>query len=698
MASSSEQFPRFIVPGEERRMDALRDLYLLHYPGSGPQSTMWDEWLPSAALWPATGDQRETFRAAWANALSGRILDTDGYVATHQHGSIAHPLGWPFPFWNQGAGGCGWHFSFKDTVGLPWRQDHLDKPEGWTLGNAVAVGMEDAGWAIETTDSGASVTPPQQPIDTFQAPFVQLRWTAHGLGRAQPCLEWATKDRPAFGPDRRMYFPTTEGDVIAHAALPMYRHPLWTGEVTRLRVLFGDAPAGAKVTIQALFTQYDTRHNTNSQSFINGCAAYFNWTRDLPFLRANIQRMRQALRYDLTEFHALDRNVIVTDWVGHDGRTGLLVKRDGSKEILPGHGVGNNYWDLLPFGNEDAYATIHHYAAAVRMAAIERDIRNHPEWNVPLGPLSFEPDMLVKHAAAVKAVGNKRFWNPRTGRFVACVDADGKAHDYGYTFVNCEAIAYGFATSSHAREVMRWLNGERSVRGDTSRGADIYRFRFGPRSSTLRNVGWYGWFWNGPESIPWGGQVQDGGAVLGFSYHDVMARLAVLGPDNAWKRLLQIADWFSEVQQAGGYREYYKDKPDVSLQGGGTAGGLGLDHEFHESVLLPQVMLDGFLGFIPTGDGFRLNPRLPRDWPSLSVEGIDWHGLTLRVKATPKVVDVWKEGTLDEPVFVCLPAGPWKMTYLAPNGLEEAATVVRRKPDNAIQVDWQHHAGVRFER
>jgi hypothetical protein len=49
---------------------------------------------------------------------------------------------------------------------------------------------------------------------------------------------------------------------------------------------------------------------------------------------------------------------------------------------------------------------------------------------------------------------------------------------------------------------------------------------------------------------------------------------------------------------------------------------LGLDHEFLESVLVPQVMLYGFLGLHPTGDGFSLDPSLPGEWPSLEVTGI----------------------------------------------------------------------------
>ena len=72
------------------------------------------------------------------------------------------------------------------------------------------------------------------------------------------------------------------------------------------------------------------------------------------------------------------------------------------------------------------------------------------------------------------------------------------------------------------------------VAGDTSQGADIYHWRFAPRATTRRNVQDYVWPWSAPQTIPWGGQIQDGGAVLGFSYYDLMARLQTNGSDDAW--------------------------------------------------------------------------------------------------------------------------------------------------------------------
>ncbi len=150
----------------------------------------------------------------------------------------------------------------------------------------------------------------------------------------------------------------------------------------------------------------------------------------------------------------------------------------------------------------------------------------------------------------------------------------------------------------------------------------------------------YFWGWSNPESVPWGNQVQDGGAVLGFSYHDLMARLKTAGPDDAWQRLRAILAWFDEVQLAGGYRQYYKDPSRGTMQGGNVPGGLGLDKEFFESILVPQVMLYGFLGLRPTADGFSVAPRLPADWKELSITRIHLRDHVIDVRVTAGTIEV----------------------------------------------------------
>lgn len=698
----ADDFPRFIVPGQEAAMRSLRALYSLHYAPAGPKATLWDEWLSGPTLWPAvaTDGRMHTIRTRWASALSARGMDADGYVATHQHASIAHQQGWPFPFWKQGGEGTwGWHFSLH---GVPagWHNTQEKTQAGWTIAGGVDRGIEDHAWNLQLTESDASVRTPPLAILPDQAPFIQLRWRADGIENAQPYLEWTTDSATEFGPDRRMYFePIAKRDGFVFTMIPVFRSPTWSGRITRLGINFGNRSSQATAGIQALFTQYDTRHNINNQNFIRGCGQYFWWTRDLNFLRRNVQRMRLALLYLMHDLGGRRAKCIVTPFVGHDGRSGIERRPDGTKIIHSGRGVGNNYWDLIPMGHKDAYATIHYYDTLNYMAALEREIDAHPEWAMPAGPLRRTPAALRRHAAEVKAEAGRMFWNTKTGRFVCGIDIDGRAYDYGFTFINCEAVYYGFATDAQADSILQWLSGERIVEGDTAQGDDIYHWRFGPRSTTRRNIDYYGWFWSGPETIPWGGQVQDGGAVLGFSYHDLQARLKVRGPDDAWKRLQAIVRWFDEVQAEGGYRAYYKKPGRGTLQGGGPPGGLGLDREFFESILVPQIMLSGFLGFQPRADGFAVAPRLPRAWPSLTITGIHLHRLVLDVTATTNSIAIKVRGEGDSVRRIYPPPGTWHVTTTRADGTHtEPRTVRVAAADDSISVRFGDGLTVRLTR
>ena len=187
------------------------------------------------------------------------------------------------------------------------------------------------------------------------------------------------------------------------------------------------------------------------------------------------------------------------------------------RPILRNEGIGGNYWDLLPFGGEDALSSIYYYDAVLDLADLEETIAQHPQWCVAKGAEAFDAGDLRRHAAEVKAYCSQRFWNDKTGR-LGTVDLDGVMHDYGFTFLNNEAIYYGFVSPAQATSIRDWISGRRIVEGDTSTGADIYRWRFGPRSTTRRNLDYYFWGWSSPESVPWGYQVQDGGGVLGWSH------------------------------------------------------------------------------------------------------------------------------------------------------------------------------------
>ena len=655
----SEAFPRFAAPGEEAALDHLRDLFWLHRDGL-TDCTLWDAWLPHGTLWAAVDPRDGAKRAQdyYRHVFLTRRIDDEGYVAMQQHRGLAHSDGWPFPTFQQ-AGGIGWYFS---TAGEAYLMDNfptraLTSLDGWELRGATVEGFDPTlGLKLRIDAEEASLASPAFACKTLVAPYIRLEWGATGLApEAKASVAWRLQGEPEWAAGRAATTPLPPANgAQAFANVPVHRDPGYDGTLTRVQFRL-DGAKGATVTLKSIITAIDTRHPITNINFVRGSAEFFNWTGDVPFLKANVARMRGALRYALKEFGVEEHHLVRVPWVGHSGRTGLTFDANGAKVLIHGEGVGNNYWDLLPFGGDDGLATIYLYDALRLLAGLESVVASHPEWEVPAEG-AFRAEALEALAGDVKAKFGATFWLPEAGRFAGWRDREGKAYDYGFVFVNTEAVAYGLATDEQAGAVYDWIDGRRLVAGDTSQGADIYHWRFGPRSTTRRNVETYTWVWSNPEGIPWGGQVQDGGAVLGFSYFDVMSRLGVRGADDAWARLKAIADWFGEVQAEGGYRAYYARPGRGTLQGGGPAGGLGLDREFMESILVPQAMLYGFLGVRPRGDGLRIAPKLPTAWPSLSVTGVHAQGHVLDLAATRDRIEVHVRSTDGSPLTLELPA------------------------------------------
>ncbi len=669
LPDNDDSFPTFSVPGYTKEMTSLKKLFKLHYRPRGLLANIWDKWLTQSMLWPAMSDgQSRNIRNNFKRDFLKKNILPDGYVDTEQHRGLGHPAGWPFPHWAQN-GGIGWHFSLANSPAKSWGIPLEKNIDQFTLYGIKTVSLDEKrGWSVKLTKSNAALETPKIKISALVSPLVRLEWINEKFNESsKPYIQWKTAKNNKFNDERKVYFDDIKnaikrGEVICSVAdLSKCKAYDVKDTITQYKIYF-DNNQGDEIIIVAVSAAVDTRHNINNSIYASAACDYFWWTGDMDFLKKNIERMRKALRYAVTEFQIVSNKCVFTPWIGHDGRSGLIYK-NGKKTIRHGIGIGNNYWDLMPFGGYDTLATIYFYDGARNMAKLELEIANHPEWKIPDSPDKMSYKNLSRLADMVKTSSNKRFWNEKTGRFVAAVDVEGKAHDYGYTFVNCEAIYYGLAKNDQAKEVMDWISGKRIVGTDTSKGEDIYSWRCAPRATTKRNIDYYSYAWSGPESITFGGQVQDGGAVLGFSFHDLMARIKVYGPDNAWKRLKEIIKWFDEVQAEGGYRKYYVGHPERgTLQGGGTAGGLGLDHEFFESVLVPQVMIYGFLGFEPLADGFKLSPLLPKDWPVLRISNIRFHDQVLAITANSQRITINTKGP-ETDTLVFLPRGKWKISY-----------------------------------
>ncbi|MFO7975893.1 MAG: hypothetical protein R6V12_14805, partial [Candidatus Hydrogenedentota bacterium] len=257
-------FPRFYFRGYDEDA-ALLNRYLWHHfskrLGHSPALfnkeylTMSDLWMGGAVHpgWPAP------IQDIQRDDLLAIKLNPDGYVWTHQHFSHAHEQGWPFPLWTHGPTGpegygAGWHFQ-DDGPGWAWEalRKHPDSPfarekaiEGWQLIHCESRGIVEKTWRLVSTGASPTIVTPEGPrIMAFNAPFLQLRWTRSETpkGGQLPYVEWMRKQDNTFSPKRRVYFGVDSGNPryervtgTTHSMIIMHTHPLWEGEIKRIRI------------------------------------------------------------------------------------------------------------------------------------------------------------------------------------------------------------------------------------------------------------------------------------------------------------------------------------------------------------------------------------------------------------------------------------------------------------------------------
>jgi len=373
---------------------------------------------------------------------------------------------------------------------------------------------------------------------------------------------------------------------------------------------------------------YDTRHFTPNSTFILGAYRYFVWTRDADFLKEIMPKLRSAMAFQLDQLQGR-KGIIIIDAKGHEG------KHDG---------IGSNYWDILPFGYKDAFCNSYYYAALGTMAELEQSCLDR---NLDLPGLKESPTYYRALRSKVLRSYNRNFWDDRKGRYVGCVDVDGVKHDYGFTFVNLEAMAYGLADKHQVEQVYHWMETEPTSTGK----ADTYtKWVFAPRANTIHNPPrpspidhepltippWWHFGWGG---TPYGDQCQDGGAILYTSYYDIVARAKFLGADNAFERYRQILDRYNKPDRlCGGSPLYYGE----ATQGGpgGTAGSIGVEGEFPESGLVPSAFLYAFLGIDADIEGLKIRPNLPSALKYAGVRNLCYAGTMYDIKVTNDSVEV----------------------------------------------------------
>lgn len=354
-------------------------------------------------------------------------------------------------------------------------------------------------------------------------------------------------------------------------------------------------------------TDRDSNHYLmTTANYINAVYHYFMYNGDLEYLNDNIAKMRLAMNYLLTQYHAQSKLFIITH-PDHDGTN---------------TSIGSNYWDITPYGYKSAYDNIYCYIALKRMSEIEKLLGNHGRANE-----------LMNYANDLKEGYNEAFWDEN--HYIQVIDANGNAHDYGCVYLNLEALNYGLADSAQATAIMDFLSNTTTSSGK----ADTFTaFQFAPRVTMFNNVhnslgGWYVAVYNS-SGIFGTDQLQNGGANFYTMYYELMCRLKTYGADDAYDRLQTLVKRFNIDHLQGGNLLYNGEKN----QHGGE-GNVGIWGEFPESGLVPVAIKDGFMGIRADLDGLHVSPNFPSaGMTSLTLDAVDYWGMKLEITASNSAV------------------------------------------------------------
>lgn len=368
---------------------------------------------------------------------------------------------------------------------------------------------------------------------------------------------------------------------------------------------------------------WDTRHFTTNSNMISAISRHVAWTRDSSYLQQALPRARLAMEYQLGPLQGAN-GLLIGNSVHQTGRNGAF---------------GSNYWDLLPFGHKDAFANVYFYNSLARMAELEEmaEILLTPAQLEAIATPGQAPGFYRHLMETAKQRFTETFWDEAAGRFIGCIDVDGVPRDYGFTFINLEALAYGLGSEQQAARIFDWLEHQPTSSGE----ADTYtRWIFAPRATTIQNPPNFApqtprptWRYSGWGGTPWETQVQDGGTILYISGYDLLARSRFLGAENVDQRMREIVDRYAKPDRLmGGSPLYFGEQS----QGGpgGTAGAVGVEGEFPESGLAPAAFLRTVLGIEAKPDGLHVKPNLPASLEYAGVENVAYAGELWRVTVT----------------------------------------------------------------
>ena len=510
-------------------------------------------------------------------------------------------------------------------------------------------------------------------IDSAYAPMIdiEIEYTGSNVADYEIAFKVAGDDSWHYAPQR--YYASTpnqnvNGHVHVRQFFDIYLCEEWNHQIiTDLGVRFV-AQEGKTMTITGGKINFmrpspDTRQTMATYQYILAMYNYYIFTRDTELLLRTMNKARRGILFLTHALKGAEGLLSIEYFYGHDGVIPYSVT-SRPNDRLAYHGIANGYWDLNVYPQYNFETNVDFYQVLKAMAVLE-DAASREEADdksnisvknrMPLNPeriyYNYDADSLNALADQVKVNIEKPigkvaeevddtynagdyhyrhqggFYNPETGRFAVGInECTGELLDLGYTYLNMEAIACGVGTEEQQLSIMKWIDGQRIISADKSTGKDIYFYEFAARANT-KDTDQYLNFYRDENNVQlyregfrgktWSRSVQNGGAIIAWSYFDLIARAKVLGVNNALKRLAEMKKWYKKILKDGGdsyyfYSTYYDDlemqlmmeDPDMlriyRIQTNQT-GSLGLDHDFIESAILIRAIPDAVFGMDASG-------------------------------------------------------------------------------------------------
>ena len=372
------------------------------------------------------------------------------------------------------------------------------------------------------------------------------------------------------------------------------------------------------------------------------------------------EKCKAAMDYAYDRLDGKDGLITITEKSIYlsDGKTRFDKNTDGEyvwNNTGRAGSTSSNYWDNLNFGHCDAYETMLYYHALLSMSDIE-NMRGDKE----------AAEGCKKHAQLVKKRFNEAFWNGETGRYIACIDADGKRWDPGLTFLNTEALSYGLGDDEKAKSVFSWLDGERIVEGDTVTGGQIDDYsallkeavgqkvtekelHFAPITNTVSredlSVGSIPWWFDLEGAITvgedgnaaYGHHLENGGYIFFPLYYELTAREMYLGADSIAERAAELA----EVYRFNGFNS------DVGTWVEGLTG------EFPENGIVSRAFISSLCGINAQADALVIRPDIPSNIANLGIDSIYFRGGNYKINVGRQALEIKGEKPIKQDIIYC---------------------------------------------